>query len=207
MDPSTVQVPHRAQKPSRAWIAIVLLAGSAGALGSVAALGTGTYDIAPFTVQFRAAPAALGKTELAIRPEPEIPGVPRQHAEAGTHRSPIAVRASITGVTSSGIVRRDREVLTTPYDLAAYIGSEGKVAIRRFAIKLAVLALAGSGAAGLLISFGRWRRILGAVVAGLVTFAIIGFLLHRTYDTAEFKKTQWVVDSEPGNPLPTLLPS
>lgn len=195
MEPSTVATAPRRTKPPAWWILVTIVAGAAGALGAVAAAGKGTYDVAAFRVEFRATPAALGKTELAVQPETPIPGVPRQHAEAGTHNAPLVVRATI--VDASRTVPSDLRAFDSPADLAGYLGDEGKDAIQRFALYLAGLAAGGGAAGGLLISFGRWRRVLGGLVAGIATFAAIGFLMQQTYDAREFQKTSFVVE-EPG---------
>ena len=203
MEPSTLHTQPKRPKPPKVWVLVTIIAGAAGALGAVAAGGKGTYDVAAFRVELRAMPAALGKTELAVRPEPPAAGVPRTHAEAGTHNAPLVVRATVVDV--SGAVPSDLKAFWSPYDLASYLGDEGKDAAQRFALMLAGLAAAGGAGAGLLVSFGRWRRVVGGLAAGVLTFAVIGFLMQQTYDAREFQKTSFVSDDS--QPIPSGLPT
>lgn len=199
MEPSTL-APFKA-KPKKWWVLITLIAGAVGALSAIAAGGKGTYDIAPFTVELRAKPAALGKTELAVKQLGAlIPG----HAEAGTHKAPIVFRATITGL-SPVAAPTDFKAVDTPDGFVSFLAEDGKKAATSFAIKLALLALSGGAAAGVAISFGRWRRIVGAALAGLLTFAVIGLMVQRTYNKAEFLKTRYVLDAR--DEAPSILPS
>jgi len=208
MEPSTLQPDAKRAKPSAWWKLAVAILGAGGALGAVAAGGSGTYVITPFDVELSARPAAYGKTELAVQP---IEGVPIPlHAEAGTHASPIVARVTITGIATPPAPSDLRLFERGPSALAAHIGEQGKAAVRSLAIKLAALALGGGAAAGgALALFGRPWRIVGGALAGLLTFAIIGVLMQQTYDTSEFLKTQFIVDQdvggllEPGDVLPT----
>jgi hypothetical protein len=192
MDPSTLAPTDR--KPSRWWILVTAVAGAAGALAAVGAVGRGTYQVGPFRIELRARPAALGTTELAIR---AVEGFIPSHAEAGTHAAPMVFRATIVEVDAAGLVASDRAVARSPRALATFIGDDGKSAITAFAIRLALLALAGGAAAGLALSFGRWRRAIGAAVAGVLTITAIGILVQRTYNADEFLKTRYVFDRPP----------
>lgn len=199
MEPSTLQADPKPFKPPRWWALVTLVAGAAGALGAIAAGGKGTYDVAPFKIELRARPAALGKTELAIRPTPlQTPAVlPSAYAEAGTHNAPIVFRATITGVDADKAIPSDYEAIQTPYGFSTLLSEQGKDAARAFAIKLALLSLAGGAAAGAAICFGRYRRIVGAALGGLLTFAVIGLLVQQTYDSAEFTKTRFRTEGAP----------
>jgi len=44
---------------------------------------------------------------------------------------------------------------------------------------------------------GRWQRILGAVVAGVLTLAGVGALVAATYDSREFSKTSFRPTGQP----------
>lgn len=210
MDPSILQ--PGPVKPAKWWILVVLLAGGTGALGTVAIAGRGTYDVAPFKVRLQALPAPLGETALELQPVEGVIEVPAR-AEAGTHASPLLAKATIVGVTSPP-VRSDLVLLDSPYELASFLGQDGKDAIRSFAVLLAGLSIGGGALGGLVLSFGRWRRILGGALAGVLTFGGIGVLMQQTYDTSEFRKTCFVVDErcvgalpEVVDPLPTVVPS
>jgi hypothetical protein len=179
------------------WFLITILAGAAGAGGAIAVAGHGTYDVGPFRAELRAWPAAAGKTELAVKAVPALGGAVLQnvHAEAGTHRGPIDFKATIVGLTDDAGLRSVIETaLSDPRALATTIGDEGKDAVKSFAIKLGALSLGGGLAGGLIVSLGRWRRILGGAVAGLLAFAIVGVIVQSTYNADEFKKTRFVSD-------------
>ena len=205
MEPSVVETVAQAAKPPRWWIILIAAAGATGSLGAVGVAGTGTYDVAPFKIRLEAGPAPAGKTVLQVQPVEDLITVPLR-AEAGTHASPVQATATIVGVTAP-VVSGDRDVLTDPFEFASLMGDDGKSAVRSFAIKLGGLAAGGGGLAGLLLSFGRWRRIAGGALAGLLTFGGIGGLMQQTYDSEEFTKTRFVVveDVLPGDVLPTDL--
>lgn len=190
------------RKPKRSWIAITAIAGALGAMGSIAGAGRATYDVTPFTIELRARPALSGQTELAIRLASLNPG----SAVAGTHAGPIAFGAAITGV-SGDVVPSDLRALATPRSAAGFIGEEGKTAIRSFALLCALLALAGGAAGGTAVSFGRWQRVIGGAVAGLLTFAIIGLVAQRTYQADEFLKSGRFSRGELPGVQPTSLPT
>jgi len=206
MDPTTVaQRPGAPKaKPSRWWTLITVAVGATGALGAIGVAGSGTYDVAPFKVELQALPAPAGKTVLAKRAAGIEPG----RAEAGTHNSPVELRATIVGISGGGITSTDDLAIAEPSGFATFMGSEGKEAVRAFAIKLALLAAAGGAAGGLAISLGRWRRILGGAVGGILAIAVIGVLVAQTYDTEEFKKTTFTSDgpAQPGELIPTVIP-
>lgn len=201
MDAASV-APALKRKPNRIWLLITFITGAVGALGSVAALGTGTYDVEPFTIELRAQIAPAGKTELAVRPSPAAVALPPSHAEAGTHNSPIVFRATVVGL-SGQLLTSDPKKVATPQAFKGFLGDEGKEAVRSFAIKLAALALAGGAAAGAGLSLigMRFRRVVGAALSGLLVFGVIGALVQQTYDPDAFVKTRFVLDG--GGPVGT----
>ena len=184
-----------------------MIAGVAGAAGTIAIAGHGTYDVGPFKTELRAWPAPAGKTELAIEYNAFGPNI---HAEAGTHRGPIAFKATIVGLNGIGSVAASAAELSDPRALATKIRDDGQDAIKSFAIKLGSLALGGGLGGGLIISLGRWRRILGGAVAGLLAFAIVGFIVQSSYNANEFTKTRFVTEDgrviSPST-LTSILPS
>jgi hypothetical protein len=171
-------------KPKGYWKVITAIAGIVGALATVGAAGKASYDIPPFRVELKARPAVAGATELAIQPQALNPGF----ATAGTHAGPLVVRATITGVSGT-LVPTDIRAVATPKDAADYLGQEGKSAIRSFVLLCAMLALAGGAAGGTAVSFGRWQRVVGGALAGLLAFAVIGLVMQQTYDAEEFVKS------------------
>lgn len=206
MDPSVVQT---ATKPARWWILVVAAAGAVGSLGTVAVAGKGTYDIAPFKVRMQAIPAPLGETVFEIQPLEGITQVPIR-AEAGTHAAPLVAQATIVGVASgltdvSSIVASDRELLDNPHDLALFMKEDGQSAVRSFAVLLGGLSIGGGALGGLLLSFGRWRRILGGALAGMLTFGGIGLAMQQTYDAGEFRKTCFQVEGTCVGDPPSVL--
>jgi hypothetical protein len=178
------------------------VAGIAGASGAVAAGGHGICTIPPFRAELRAWPAASGKTELAVR----APAIGRAHAEAATHQAPLDIRVTIIGV-SADAVASDLRALRDPQSLASLIGEQDASAVRAFAIKLALLALGGGLGGGLIVSLGRWQRIVGGALAGLLAFVIIGVAVKVTYKPDEFAKTRFVLDRGSLDIIPSSLPT
>jgi hypothetical protein len=193
MEPTTLAPPRK--KPAAWWMLITFAAGVAGALAGIAAGGTGTYDVAPFKMELRAWPTAAGETQFAV----EAAGLTPGRASAGTHRSPIGFRATITGVSVAGldptalIGSDDGESLRDPRVFAQFLGQNAKSAARAFGIKVALLAIGGAAIGGLGVALAgmRFGRIAGAVLAGVLTIGIIGLLVQQTYDPEQFRKTCW----------------
>lgn len=199
MEPSTLA--PRAARPAKWWFVVTLAAGALGAAITVGIAGKGTYDVAPFKIELRAWPAPLGKTELAIG---AVQGLVPSHAEAGTHKAPLGFRATIKSL-SAPAAADDLAVGRSPKEFYDFLTANGKRAMVSFGIKLALLALVGGGALGAAISMGRWQRILGGALAGLVTLALVGLLVQRTYDSEQFAKTRYVLDAP--RTSPNVLPS
>jgi hypothetical protein len=194
--------PVARRKPAGWWMLVTLIAGIGGAAGAVAVGGHGVYDIPPFRAELRARPAVSGKTEIAVR----APVIGRAHAEAKTHTSPIAFRVTITGISGKATAS-DLAALRNPRDLASLIGRQDSAAVRSFAIKVGLLALGGGFAGGLVVSMGRWKRMLGGALAGLLAIAIVGAFVEATYNTDAFAKTHFVVDRGSLDILPSILPT
>ena len=194
--------PVARRKPAGWWRLVTLIAGIGGAAAAVAAGGHGVYDIPPFRAELRAWPAVSGKTEIAVR----APVIGRAHAEATTHTAPIAFRVTITGISGKATAA-DLAALRDPRDLAGLLAKEDSAAVRSLAIKIGLLALGGGFAGGLLVSLGRWPRMLGGALAGLLAIAIVGAFVKATYSTDAFTKTHFVVDRGSVDILPTILPT
>ena len=189
-------------KRSRIWVLITIVAGVAGAAGAVAVGGHGTYDIPPFRAEMRAWPSISGKTELAVR----APVIGKAHAEASTHDAPITFRVTIIGISGSAAAS-DLRALRDPHELVTLLGQQDSAVVRAFAIKVGLLAVGGGLAGGLLVSFGRWRRILGGAIVGLLVIGIVGAVVEATYDTEQFRNTHFVVDKGSLDVLPSVLPT
>lgn len=186
-----------AGKPARWWIAVTLVAGALGAFVAVGAGSAKEYDIAPLRVEFSARAALQGSTQISKRLREVEPG----HAEAGTHQSPITMRWTITGASGT-LAPADVTMLADPYRTADHIrfSEKGKDAIADFGRRLLLLAISGGSAGGLVVSFGRWRRIVGGALSGALALAVVGVLLHQTYDIGEFRNTTYVLT--PAGPSP-----
>lgn len=184
------QVLGKKKRAPRWWIAVTLVAGAIGALGAVSSFGGGTYTITPLRVELSAKAALQGSTQLSVRP---LPGIQPAHAEAGTHQSPMTVRMTVVGVDAKALVKHPT-LFANPFNLASYIREEGKDAFKDFATRLIMLAISGGAAGGLVVSFGRWKRIAGGALAGVLVLGIIGGLLYATYDVGEFRNTKFVLD-------------
>jgi hypothetical protein len=194
--------PVARRKPAPWWILITLVAGIGGAAGAVAIGGHGVYTIPPFRTELRAMPATAGTTELAVR----APVIGRAHAEASTHKAPISLRVTILGISGTATAS-DLAALRSPRDLATLIGQQDSAAIRSFAIKVGLLGLGGGFAGGLIVSFGRWRRMIGGALAGLLAIAVIGVAVKATYNTDAFTRTRFVLDRGSLDILPSVLPT
>jgi hypothetical protein len=184
MQPSTIA--PKPKKPPKWWAAVTIAAGIIGAFAGLAAGASGTYEVPPFTVELSAKPAPAGKTEFEVKPAALSPGF----AEAGTHASPLVLRATVVDIDGE-LLASDAAALATPSGFADHFAQNGKAAATAFAIKSAIVALLGSLAAGAAISFGRWQRIVGALVIGIVTVGALGAITAVTYDKDEFKKTSF----------------
>jgi len=197
-----MEQPRARRRPSAWWILATLIAGIGGATGAVAVGGHGVYTIPPFRAELRAWPATTGKTELAVR----APLIGRAHAEAATHNAPLDIRVTIIGVSSSAAAS-DLAALRDPKSLASLIAQQDGAAVRAFAIKLGLLALAGGLGGGIIVSLGRWQRIVGGALAGLLAFGIVGAAVKVTYKPEEFSKTRFVVDKGSLDIIPSSLPT
>lgn len=186
MEPS-VLAPKK-PKPPKWWALVTLAAGAAGVFGGMAVAGSGSYEIPPFTVELSAKPGAAGKTVFETKPS--AVGVSPGFAEAGTHAGPLILKATVTNV-SGVLVPSDQAAVATPQGFADFMAANGKAAVRAFAIKVGIVSLAGALALGLAISMGRWQRIVGSVIAGVLTLAVVGAITAATYDRSEFSKTQF----------------
>jgi hypothetical protein len=165
--------------------------GAAGSLASVGLFAKGTYTVTPFVVELSATPSVTGETELSVRP---VPGLEPGFAQADTHQAPMTFRMTVVGVTSP---TEAAKLLANPRSLADYIRSseEGKDAIKKFGTRLGLVALGGGAAGGIVASFaslGRWRRIVGALISGILVVGVIGLLVHQTYDVEKFRGTRFV---------------
>lgn len=202
MEPSTLYTDPKARpKPSKIWVLLTLLVGAAGALAAVGVAGKGTYEIRPFIVELSARPAPAGKTEITVRPaDPDLAKLtPNGHAEAGTHAGPLVARATIVDIAPGArLAPSDIELFTDPREVTAFLSSDGREALQAFVIKLAIVALLGGAAAGAAIGVRRPRRIVGAALGGLLTFAVIGLMVQQTYDSNEFAKTRYVFERPTG---------
>ena len=192
------------RRPRKAfvWTLLTIVAGIGGATGAIAIGGSGTYDMPPFRAELRAWPATSGKTEIAVR----APVIGRAHAEAGTHNAPIDFRVTIVGVSRSA-TGSELAALRNPRDLMTVLARNDSAAVRSFAIKLGVLALGGGIVGGVVVSFGRWRRIVGAAIIGLIAVALVGVAVKATYNADAFAKTHFVVDRGSLDILPSSLPT
>jgi hypothetical protein len=201
VDPFPAQ-PAQRRKPSAWWILATIVAGIGGATGAVAAGGHGIYTIPPFRAELRAWPATTGKTELAVR----APVIGRAHAEAATHQAPLDIRVTIIGV-SPDAAASDLRALRDPQSLASLIAQQDGAAVRSFVIKMALLALGGGLGGGIIVSLGRWQRIVGGALAGLLAFAIVGVAVKVTYKPDQFAKTRFVLDHGTLDIIPSSLPT
>lgn len=190
----------------RRWT-VVLLVIAAGVVGAAIALSLfakGTYTVTPLRVELSAKPALQGSTQLTVRPEAAsaIGGIQPGIAEAGTHQAPVTFGMTVVSL-GVGSELRDPAIFSDPERLATFIRTEGSSAIADFGRRLALIGFLGGAMGGLAVSMGRWKRILGGALAGLVALGLTGLLLHQTYDLTEFRNARFVVSSQAlGTPEP-----
>jgi hypothetical protein len=196
MEPSVLA--PRKPKPPKWWVAVTLAAGVVGSFAAIAIAGKGSYEVPPFTMDLSARPAPAGKTEFEFKPS--ATGLSPGFAEAGTHAAPLAFRVTVTGANAldSDIART-----ATPGGFQDFMTENGKDAVRSFAIKVGLASLVGSLLAGAAISMGRWQRVVGSLIAGVLTIATLGGITAATYDGDEFKKTNF----RPTTGAPVDLPT
>jgi hypothetical protein len=177
------------------WILLTLIAGWAGSLGAVAAFGSGTYTVAPFEVKLRVEPSTIGRTMLEVEP---APGINPGHASAETHTSYLSFRATVTGLTASTNALGAANAATLVADPKAMVGfleQDGRSAVRSFAIKVGVLSLGGGLVGGVVVSMGRWKRMLGGAIAGLVLIGALGAAAGLTYDANQLRNLRFAPSS------------
>jgi len=188
-----------------AWLLPVLL-GVGGSIGAVAALGNGTYDVAPFEVKMDVGFGVSGQTRLAIdAPLLGQPGV----ARAGTHAGPLRFGGTIVGVDADALatavietVGSNEEQLdpANPRSVALFIAQNGKSAARSFGIKVGLLAAGGSLIGGLAGALGKPKQTIAGVVAGTALIGVLGLIAAQTYDTTAFEGTRFEQTESSGSP-------
>lgn len=191
---------ERGARAGRRWAGavLVIVAGVVGAAIALTLFAKATYTVTPLRVELSAVPALQGSTQLSVRPEAAnaVGGVRPGSAEAGTHQAPITFRMTVVGV-GMGTELRDPTISSDPERLATFIRTEGKSAIADFGRRLAIIGFLGGAVGGLVVSMGRWKRILGGALAGLLALGLTGVLLHQTYDLTEFRNTRFVTQAAP----------
>lgn len=181
------------------WILPVLL-GVGGSIGAVAALGSGTYDVAPFKVAMDVSFGASGQTRLAVQaPGVASPGV----ARADTHSGPLRFAGTIVGIDAAKLATSTVENVvagrsqdqpldpTNPQSLALYLAQNGKDAARSFGIKVGALAAAGGLIGGLAGALGKPKKTIAGLIAGVAVIGAFGFIAQQSYDTTAFEGTRF----------------
>lgn len=182
-----------------AWILPVLL-GVGGSIGAVAALGSGTYDVAPFKVAMDVSFGASGQTRLAVQaPGVASPGV----ARADTHSGPLRFAGTIVDIDAAKLAtstvdnvvagRSQDQPLdpTNPQSLALYLAQNGKDAARSFGIKVGALAAAGGLIGGLAGALGKPKKTIAGLIAGVAVIGMFGLIAQQSYDTTAFEGTRF----------------
>lgn len=182
-----------------AWILPVLL-GVGGSIGAVAALGSGTYDVAPFKVAMDVSFGPSGQTRLAVEaPGAASPGV----ARADTHSGPLRFGGTIVGIDAAKLAtatvedaiggrKQSRPVdPTNPKSLALYLAQNGKDAARSFGIKVGALAAAGGLIGGMAGAVGKPKKTIAGLVAGVAVIGMFGLIAQQSYDTTAFEGTRF----------------
>src|SRR5260221_3035278 len=136
------------------WLAITILLGFAGSLSALIGCGKGTYSMGPLVVELSVRPATSGRTELAIEP---IKGLDAGHAQANTHQGFLAFRGTVITIHGEALLPQARAILADPRSLDTYIKDQNKEAMKRFGLKVGLMALAGGAGGGAIIGLIRLR--------------------------------------------------
>jgi hypothetical protein len=184
-----------------AYLLAALVLGAAGSMVALATFATGTYRVGPLVVELAVRPSTTGTTELGITAP--VPAFPKGVARRETHEGFLAGRATVVGVALSGADEaRALPLVATPRDLARTLREDGKDALRRFAIKVGLLTLAGGAAGGLVVALAglKLRRVLQGALAGLVLVGALGVWAWRTYDVERFSGAAFRVEAAASAP-------
>jgi predicted phosphodiesterase len=154
---------------------MAIAVGVAGMWLALLLAGRNDYGVGPFRVELYARPGA-GMTEIALPPFGRI--------QADTHLSPVRLTATVDAVDpqdlSAVVALRGIDGLIRETERGAYS------ALRRYAVRTLVVALAGALAASLLTYRQRWSRVLLGLAGAVVTLGVSGGLAWATFQPSAF---------------------
>lgn len=163
--------------------AVLTLAFGAGvAVAALGPLGTVEGEAGPGRVEIQARATGQGRTVVELPPLGRI--------TARTHRAPVAVTARVTSVDVEGV----QSVAVGPQpldrlrnDMEADVGN----LLRRFAGRVALVAVGAGAVAGLLVPGRRWWDALVGAAGGIL--AVGGLLLSvwGPYDLTAFREPRF----------------
>ncbi len=180
--------PPRQTAPWR-WIIGAFVLGGAGALGALASFGSAAYPVGPLVVELNVKPSAGGTTEISVEP---IAGTPIKagYFEADTHAGFLTLGAKVVDVRGRAFIDLAAQRVRTPKLVLDSIKEDGKNAMKRFAIRTGLVALAGGAAGGAFIGLltQRFRRVIQGAVGGLILVGLLGVITWQTYDESKFTR-------------------
>jgi len=189
MEGAALAPPRQVQR--QGYLILTILLGIAGSLVAMGAFGKGTYRVGPFLVEMSVKPATKGTTQVGV--EFAQAGLRAGSVKKETHTGFLALRGSVVGIVGSQLSAEQIAATSDPFTLATTIRDDGKTAMRKFAIRLGLVVLAGGGAGGFAIALVglKTRRLFQGMIAGVVVVGILGVLAWQTYDIDKLKSASF----------------
>jgi hypothetical protein len=183
MEGSAIAPPRQVAR--QGYLIVTVLLGIAGSLIGMAAFSTHAYRVGPLVVEMSVKPSTEGKTVLGI--EFAQLGLKAGTAEAKTHSGFLEIKGNVIGIIGNGVAVDAITATKDPATLAKFIQTEGKTAMRKFALRLGLIVLGGGAAGGAAIALVglKTRRIFQGSIAGVVVFGVLGLLAWQTYDLSK----------------------
>jgi predicted phosphodiesterase len=154
--------------------------GVAGAWAALLILGPLQYTVGPFEMSYFLRPGP-GQTDIALPPFGRL--------TVDTHTSPVSLTAALESVDPKRTEEAIRD--TDLRKLADLIEAEALRALRTHALRALGLSAAGAGVAGLLVYRRQWRKILAAILGGVLTLGAATAAGWATYRREAFLEPEF----------------
>jgi len=183
------------QVARQGYLILTILLGIAGSGIAMAAFAHGSYRVGPLIVEMSVKPATKGTTQVGS--EFARLGLQAGTAKAETHAGFLALKGTITGLYSQSI--SPQAVLDTqdPLTLAKTIRDQGKTAVKKVLLRVALVVIGGGAAGGAVVALIglKTRRVFQGLLAGIVVVGVLGLIAWKTYDIDKFATAKF---SAPG---------